>query len=154
MPPALNCGPSCPRSCDGAKGSSRPSGNLLSEGWAATPTSSQVRVSRDRAPSRPSAVCPGLWCRTTPGPWSSRRVCTSRRSTGPIRRWLRITVPACSPQGRAGRATRQLFHTAPCPDLGAVMGTSRAGFAPRPPQPLMMVWCWGIVHRPRFRLSL
>src|SRR5258708_33195712 len=48
--PATNYGRSCPRSCDGAKGSLWPSGNLLSGGWAATPTSSQAGgPSRDRA---------------------------------------------------------------------------------------------------------
>src|SRR5258705_10318234 len=44
-------GRSCPRSCDGAKGSLWPSGNLLSGGWAATPTSSQAG-----GPSRDLAV--------------------------------------------------------------------------------------------------
>jgi hypothetical protein len=45
-----------------------------------------------------------------------------------------------------GRATRRLSHTAPCRDDGAVMGTSRAGRAPRPPHPLRMVCCAGSVH--------
>ena len=50
---------------------------------------------------------PGCSCPTTPRPRSSRRACTSRRSTGPIPRWRRITAPPCCRPGRAGRATRR-----------------------------------------------
>ncbi|EAQ34252.1 putative transposase [Nitrobacter sp. Nb-311A] len=61
---------------------------------------------RTRVPSRPSAGYPGLWCRTTPGRRSSRRACTSLRSTGPIRRWPRITASASCRRDRASHATR------------------------------------------------
>ncbi len=63
------------------------------------------------------------------------------------------TRPSCR-HGRENRATRRVFHTAPCSGDCAAMEMSRAARASRPPQPLRMVCCAGSVHKPRFKWSL
>ena len=88
-------------------------------------------------------------CRRWSCPTISRPASPSRRFYEPgDQPHLRRTGGAlrhgrCCRRGRRSRATRRLLHTAPCSDVGAVIGTRRAGRAPRPPQPLRMVWLHG-----------